>query len=115
MTDFKEIEPLKVNGITVAEVSEGGTELLIIDRVWPEEAPALHAWLTRALYGEGYKLVPVEPTKEMMAAGQNEHDNCIDEGYGSDADGNRHNYTTISPDAPYKIYAAMLSASPIAD
>ena len=49
MTDFKEIEPLKVNGITVAEVSEGGTELLIIDRVWPEEAPALYEWLGRAL------------------------------------------------------------------
>jgi len=52
MTDFKEIEPLKVNGITVAEVSEGGTELLIIDRVWPEEALALYEWLTRALFGE---------------------------------------------------------------
>lgn len=60
----------------------------------------------------GWKLVPIEPTKEMIAAGQDEHDNCIDSGYDSDADGNRYDYTLISPDAPARIYRAMLRAAP---
>ena len=44
---LREIEPLKVNGVTLAEIVEG--QILIIDRVYPEEALALHAWLSRAL------------------------------------------------------------------
>lgn len=61
---------------------------------------------------KGWKLVPEEPTKEMIVAGQDEHDNCIDTGYDSDADGNRHDYTTISPDAPSRVYLAMINAAP---
>lgn len=60
----------------------------------------------------GWRLVPVEPTKEMIVAGQDEHDNCIDTGYDSDADGNRYDYTTISPDAPTRVYTAMVAAAP---
>lgn len=60
---------------------------------------------------DGMVLVPNEPTKEMIVAGQDEHDNCIDSGYSSDADGNRYDYTTISPDAPVRVYRAMLAAA----
>lgn len=56
-------------------------------------------------------VVPREPTKEMVLVGSNAHDDCIDNGYHSDADGNTYNYTLISPDAPYKIYKAMIAAS----
>lgn len=56
-------------------------------------------------------VVPREPTLEMIAAGQDAHDDCIDSGFGSDADGNRHDYTIISPDAPAKVYRAMLAAA----
>lgn len=56
-------------------------------------------------------VVPREPTLEMIAAGQDAHDDCVDNGFGSDADGNRYDYTTISPDAPARVYRAMLAAA----
>lgn len=62
--------------------------------------------------GREWKLVPVEPTKEMIVAGQDEHDNCVDSGFNSDIDGNRYDYTEISPDAPARVYGAMLAAAP---
>ena len=66
----------------------------------------------RELRSNGGVVVPTEPTKEMIAAGQDEHDNCIDTGYDSNADGDRFEYTTISPDAPYRIYRSMIAARP---
>lgn len=61
---------------------------------------------------DGWVGVPVEPTKEMVSAGQDEMDNCIENGFDSDIDGNRFDYTEISPDAPYRIYLAMIAAAP---
>lgn len=64
-----------------------------------------------ALDAAGYAVVPKEPTPEMIVAGQDEHDNCVDHGWESNADGERFDYTTISPDAPFRVYKAMLQAS----
>lgn len=61
---------------------------------------------------DGWVAVPVEPTKEMISAGQDEMDNCIENGFDSDIDGNRFDYTEISSDAPYIIYRAMIAAAP---
>jgi hypothetical protein len=51
------------------------------------------------------------PSKEMVAAGQDAMDACIDYGYDSDADGNRHDYTTISSDCPAQVFAAMVAVA----
>lgn len=51
-------------------------------------------------------------TKEMIIAGQEELEACIDNGFDSDADGNRHDYTAIASDAPYRVFCAMLAAAP---
>jgi hypothetical protein len=51
-------------------------------------------------------------TKEMIIAGQEELEACIDNGFDSDADGNRHDYTEIASDAPYRVFCAMLAAAP---
>lgn len=48
------------------------------------------------------------PSKEMIAAGQDALDDCIDYGYDSDADGNRYDYTSISSDAPARVFEAMV-------
>ncbi|WP_129543755.1 hypothetical protein [Serratia sp. 1D1416] len=61
---------------------------------------------------QGYKLVPVELTKEMIVAGQDEFEECVDRGFSSDADGNRYDYTDIAPDAPARIFKAMMAAAP---
>lgn len=60
-------------------------------------------------------LAPVEPTPEMIVAGQDAHDGCVSEGFSSDVDGNRYDYTSISPDAPYTVYQAMIGAAPKAE
>ncbi|HHT2405896.1 TPA: hypothetical protein ACTYRL_000558 [Klebsiella michiganensis] len=51
-------------------------------------------------------------TREMIIAGQEELEACIDNGFDSDADGNRHDYTAIASDAPYRVFCAMLAAAP---
>ena len=50
-------------------------------------------------------------TKEMADAGADELDNCMDEGFSSNADGERDYYTTVNSDAPAKIYIAMIDAA----
>lgn len=55
---------------------------------------------------------PLEPTKEMVVAGDDALQDCVDSDYSSDADGNRYDYTTIRSDAPARVYKAMLSALP---
>ncbi len=57
------------------------------------------------------KIVPVEPTKEMLIAGQVALDDCVDEDYDSDIDGNRNYYQTIRSDAPDRIWRAMFAAA----
>lgn len=61
---------------------------------------------------DGYVMVPREPTKKMILAGQEELESCIDNGFDSDIDGNRYDYTDIVPDAPHRVFMAMLAASP---
>ncbi|EKS3262584.1 TPA: hypothetical protein NPP29_001145 [Klebsiella pneumoniae] len=61
---------------------------------------------------DGYVMVPKEPTKQMILAGQEELESCIDNGFDSDIDGNRYDYTDIVPDAPHRVFMAMLAASP---
>ncbi|HCB0987281.1 TPA: DUF551 domain-containing protein [Klebsiella variicola subsp. variicola] len=61
---------------------------------------------------DGYVMVPKEPTKQMILAGQEELESCIDNGFDSDVDGNRYDYTDIVPDAPHRVFMAMLAAAP---
>ncbi|HIE4887986.1 DUF550 domain-containing protein [Klebsiella pneumoniae] len=61
---------------------------------------------------DGYVMVPKEPTKQMIFAGQEELESCIDNGFDSDIDGNRYDYTDIVPDAPHRVFMAMLAAAP---
>ncbi|HCD1882759.1 TPA: hypothetical protein NEB77_000276 [Klebsiella pneumoniae] len=61
---------------------------------------------------DGYMMVPKEPTKQMILAGQEELESCIDNGFDSDIDGNRYDYTDIVPDAPHRVFMAMLAAAP---
>ena len=57
---------------------------------------------------EGYWIAPDEPTKAMIIAGQDEHENCIDNDWDSGPDGESHNsYTIIASDAPARVYHAM--------
>ena len=51
--------------------------------------------------------MPFKPTKEMLEAGEQALDDCVDEDYSSDADGNRYPYTTIRSDAVYRVWVAM--------
>lgn len=57
-------------------------------------------------------MVPKEPTKQMILAGQEELESCIDNGFDSDIDGNSYDYTDIVPDAPHRVFMAMLEAAP---
>lgn len=52
-----------------------------------------------------------EPTKEMVIAGDDAKENCIDSDWSSDADGNRHDYTTINSDLPAIVFRAMIDAA----
>lgn len=116
---FKEVEPLCVYGNhAAAEVSPDhgrphwkGVYIFLNNQTWSyDNARALRDWLSRAL-DDGMVPVPREPTKEMIVAGQVEHDNCVDTCYDSNSDGDHFEYTTISPDAPYRVYRAMLAAA----
>lgn len=53
----------------------------------------------------------LQPTKEMVVAGDNAKEECIDHGYDSDADGNRYDYTTINSDLPAIVFRAMIDAA----
>ncbi len=61
----------------------------------------------------GWKLVPVEPSKEMVVAGQDKLDECIDHGFDSDEDGSVYEYSKIAPDAPYQVFMAMMGSAPL--
>lgn len=49
----------------------------------------------------------------MNVAGQDALDECICEGFSSDEDGNIHEYTNISSDAPHCVFKAMIEAATI--
>ena len=55
------------------------------------------------------KTVSTEPTKEMLIAGQRALDDCVDEDYDSDMEGNRNYYTTIRSDAVDRVWRAMIA------
>ena len=57
------------------------------------------------------KTVLIEPTKEMLVAGQSALDDCVDEDYDSDMDGNRNYYTTIRSDAAERVWRAMFEVA----
>ncbi len=57
------------------------------------------------------KTVALEPTKEMLVAGQDALDDCVDRDYDSDADGNQYDYTTIRSDAAAHVWRAMFVAA----
>lgn len=99
-------QAINLEGVAGDEMDKSADRAALLTRL-------MAAGTTRSeIAPKGWKLVPEEPTKEMIVAGQDEHDNCIDTGYDSDADGNRHDYTTISPDAPSRVYLEMINAAP---
>jgi hypothetical protein len=51
------------------------------------------------------------PTGKMVEVGIDKLEECTDNGYDSDMDGNRHEYTHILSDAPQLIFAAMIQAA----
>ena len=57
------------------------------------------------------KTVTIEPTKEMLVAGQAALDDCVDEDYESNVDGDYCSYTTIRSDAAARIWRAMFEAA----
>lgn len=61
---------------------------------------------------DGWKMVPINPTKEMVTAGQDKFEECIDHGFDSCEDGSTHEYSKISSDAPYQVFKAMIAAAP---
>lgn len=52
-----------------------------------------------------------EPTKEMVVAGDDEKEMCIDSDWSSDADGNRHDYMVINSDLAAHVWRAMIDAA----
>lgn len=52
-----------------------------------------------------------EPSKQMIAAGDEEKEACIDQGADSDADGNSYPYTYINSDLPARVFRAMIAAA----
>jgi len=81
-----------------------------VDRLNTNDLPErIDAYLATPEQAEGV-MVPVEPTKEMIVAGDEALDDCRDSGYSSDIYGNRYEYETINSDAPAIIYRAMLRA-----
>jgi hypothetical protein len=61
------------------------------------------------LWSAGFTVMPLEPSKEMLLAAQAEHENCIDRDWDSGPGGQgRNEYVTIAPDAPARLYRAML-------
>ncbi len=60
----------------------------------------------------GWKLVPIEPTREMILVGDSVLDNCKDRDYDSTTDGSTYSYETIRAGTQTAIYQAMLEAAP---
>lgn len=108
---FLSTEPRKVTPETVIDGNSlaipgcDGAELLPSTGVVIELNPANNKLYTPLSTG-------ISITREMIIAGQEELEACIDNGFDSDADGNRHDYTAIASDAPYRVFCAMLAAAP---
>lgn len=104
-------------GITDEQITQAMIDKLAVNkqREWPEPKdgePRLHIKGQPApVVPDGYVMVPKEPTKQMILAGQEELESCIDNGFDSDIDGNRYDYTDIVPDAPHRVFMAMLAAA----
>lgn len=93
-------------GITRCACNQAGNSPVIPD------GSAVAALTGIPMIPDGYVMVPKEPTKQMTLAGQEELESCIDNGFDSDIDGNRYDYTDIVPDAPHRVFMAMLAAAP---
>jgi hypothetical protein len=84
-----------------------------IARLDPQTVTAIcEELLARRSPPSGYRLVPVEPTREMILAAEAELENQTDSDYDSDADGNRYPYSIRRPGWETHVYAAMLAAAP---
>lgn len=85
---------------------------------WPEEnivhqlAKQALADMERSTVPDGWVAVPIDATKEMVTAGQDKFEECIDHGFDSCEDGSTHEYSKISSDAPYQVFKAMIEAAP---
>lgn len=105
-------------GVTDEQITQAMIDKLAVNkqRKWPEPKdgePRLHIKEQPApVVPDGYVMVPKEPTKQMILAGQEELESCIDNGFDSDIDGNRYDYTDIVPDTPHRVFMAMLAAAP---
>ncbi len=108
---FLSTEPRKatpetvIGGNSPAILGCDGAELLPSTGVVIELNPANNKLYTPLSTG-------ISITREMIIAGKEELEACIDNGFDSDADGNRHDYTAIAFDAPYRVFCAMLAAAP---
>lgn len=50
-----------------------------------------------------------EPSQQALSDGMDVAENCMDEDYSSNGDGDREYYTTLRSDAPFRVYRAMLT------
>jgi hypothetical protein len=83
---------------------------LQVDNDWMGWLDHAEAILSR-LDALGLVVVEKEPTKEMILAGDDAKDECVDEDFSSNADGDREWYTTIRSDISSRVYAAMIAAA----
>lgn len=61
---------------------------------------------------EKLKSLLIEPTKEMLDAGQSALDDCVDHDWDSGGDGESYNsYTTIRSDAAAIVFKAMVAVA----
>jgi hypothetical protein len=83
-------------------------------KIHPKQIEAVKAGIRAALSrldALGLVVVPRVPTKEMILAGDDAKDECVDEDFSSNADGDREWYTTIRSDISSRVYAAMIAAA----
>jgi len=84
-----------------------------VDRYGIDQQPSQFAdWVIGDLADAGFVILPKEPTKEMVLAGEAALDDCKDGGWDSGPDGESYNsYEYIISGAQTTIYKAMLTAA----
>lgn len=99
------------NGTMVEKIARG---LCANDTdIWADGDSPNDQELRRLYYREALAVLKVmrDATKEMIAAGDDAKEACVDSDYDSDADGNRYDYTTINSDLPAIVFRAMIDAA----
>ena len=95
--------------VIAAALLDGSRNTTAAERGMPIDQRLATAILA-SLDAAGLVVVPREPTKEMVVAGDDEKEACIDSDWESDADGGRHDYTIIDSDIVSRVYRAMIAA-----